>query len=145
VRQLAAQSAGASREASVLLEMIGAQVGSVAGLMARGQQVVEGVEDLSADAGRALTAIVESTREAGAHGRRIASTAAEQQRTFDQLRGQIDQIAAVSWRTLEEAKDMANRANLASSGHAEMEQAIRDLNSVASHLQDIAKTFAIEN
>ena len=145
VRQLAAQSAGASREAAVLLEMIGGQVATVAGLMARGQRVVEGVEDLSADAGRALTAIVESTQEAGAHGRRIASTAAGQQRTFDQLRGQIDQIAAVSWRTLEEAKDMSGRADLASSGHAEMEQAIRDLNSVASHLQEIAKTFAVES
>jgi methyl-accepting chemotaxis protein len=99
-------------------------VGSVAGLMARGQQAVEGVEDLSAMRGRALTAIVESTREAGAHGRRIASPRRSSSRTFDQLRGQIDQIAAVSWRTLEEAKDMANRANLASSGHAEMEQAI---------------------
>lgn len=144
VRQLAAQSAGASREAAMLLEMIGGQVATVAGLMARGQNVVEGVEDLSADAGRALTAIVESTQEAGAHGRRIASTAAGQQRTFDQLRGQIDQIAAVSWRTLEEAQDMAGRAAQATSGHAEMEQAIRDLNSVANHLQDIAKTFAIE-
>ena len=144
VRQLAAQSAGASREAAMLLEMIGAQVATVAGLMARGQRVVEGVEDLSAGAGRALTAIVESTQEAGAHGRRIAATAAGQQRTFDQLRGQIDQIAAVSWRTLEEAKDMANRAELATSGHTEMEQAIRDLNSVANHLQEIAKTFAVE-
>jgi methyl-accepting chemotaxis protein len=112
--------------------------------MTRGQQVVAGVEDLSADAGRALTAIVESTREAGAHGRRIASTAADQQRTFDQLRAQIDQIAAVSWRTLEEAKDLAGRAAQATSGHGEMEQAIRDLSSVANHLQEIAKTFALE-
>lgn len=144
VRQLAAQSAGASREAAMLLDMIGNQVSTVASLMTRGQQVVAGVEDLSADAGRALTAIVESTREAGAHGRRIASTAAGQQRTFDQLRAQIDQIAAVSWRTLEEAKDLAGRAAQATSGHGEMEQAIRDLSSVANHLQEIAKTFAVE-
>jgi methyl-accepting chemotaxis protein len=144
VRQLAAQSAGASREAAMLLDMIGNQVSTVASLMTRGQQVVAGVEDLSADAGRALTAIVESTREAGAHGRRIASTAADQQRTFDQLRAQIDQIAAVSWRTLEEAKDLAGRAAQATSGHGEMEQAIRDLSSVANHLQEIAKTFALE-
>jgi methyl-accepting chemotaxis protein len=144
VRQLAAQSAGASRGAAMLLDMIGNQVSTVASLMTRGQQVVAGVEDLSADAGRALTAIVESTREAGAHGRRIASTAADQQRTFDQLRAQIDQIAAVSWRTLEEAKDLAGRAAQATSGHGEMEQAIRDLSSVANHLQEIAKTFALE-
>jgi methyl-accepting chemotaxis protein len=144
VRQLAAQSAGASREAAMLLELIATQVSSVAGLMQRGQQVVVGVEDLSAAAGRALIAIVESTKDAGDHGRRIATTAANQQRTFDQLRMQIDKIAAVAWRTLEEANDMASRAKQATAGHAEMEQAIRDLGSVASHLQDIARTFAVE-
>jgi methyl-accepting chemotaxis protein len=144
VRQLAGQSAGAAREAAMLLELIAAQVASVAALMQRGQQVVMGVEDLSAAAGRALTNIVESTREAGSHGRRIASTAANQQRAFDQLRGQIETIASVAWRTLEEANDMASRAVQATTGHAEMEQAIKDLSAVASHLQDIAKTFAVE-
>jgi methyl-accepting chemotaxis protein len=144
VRQLAAQSAGAAREAATLLELIGSQVASIAGLMQRGQQVVAGVEDLSGAAGRALTAIVESTREAGSHGRRIASTAAAQVRTFNQLRGQIDQIAAVAWRTLEEANDMAARAAQATDGHHEMEQAIRDLGAVANHLQEIAKTFSVE-
>lgn len=144
VRQLASQSAGASREAAMLLELIGGQVASIAGLMQRGQQVVAGVEDLSGAAGRALTAIVESTREAGSHGRRIASTAAAQQRTFTQLRGQIDQIAAVAWKTLEEANDMAARAVQATDGHREMEQAIRDLGAVASHLQEIARTFSVE-
>ncbi|MEO8293877.1 MAG: methyl-accepting chemotaxis protein [Gemmatimonadota bacterium] len=144
VRHLAAQSAGASREAAMLLELIGTQVASVAALMQRGQQVVMGVEDLSAAAGRALTAIVQSTKDAGLHGRRIATTAASQQRAFDQLRSQIDKIAAVAWRTLEEANEMASRASQATSGHAEMEQAIRDLGAVASHLQDIARTFAVE-
>lgn len=144
VRQLAGQSAGAAREAAMLLELIAAQVSSVAALMQRGQQVVMGVEDLSAAAGRALTNIVESTKEAGSHGRRIASTAANQQRAFDQLRGQIETIASVAWRTLEEANDMASRAVQATTGHAEMEQAIKDLSAVASHLQDIAKTFAVE-
>jgi methyl-accepting chemotaxis protein len=144
VRQLANQSAGASREAAMLLELIGGQVASVAGLMRRGEQVVTGVEDLSGAAGRALTAIVESTREAGSHGRRIAATAASQQRAFNNLRGQIDQIAAVAWRTLEEASEMANRAAQARAGHTEMEQAIRDLGAVASHLQEIAKTFSVE-
>jgi methyl-accepting chemotaxis protein len=112
--------------------------------MQRGQLVVAGVEDLSGAAGKALTAIVESTREASSHGRRIAATAAAQQRTFSQLRGQIDQIAAVAWKTLEEANDMASRAVQATDGHHEMEQAIRDLGAVASHLQDIAKTFSVE-
>jgi methyl-accepting chemotaxis protein len=144
VRQLAAQSAGAAREAAMLLELIAAQVGSIASMMQRGQQVVAGVEDLSGAAGRALTAIVESTREAGSHGRRIASTAAAQQRTFSQLRSQIDQIAAVAWKTLEEANDMAARAVQATDGHHEMEQAIRDLGAVANHLQEIAKTFSVE-
>jgi methyl-accepting chemotaxis protein len=144
VRNLAAQSAGASREAAMLLELIANQVGSIASMMQRGQQVVAGVEDLSGAAGRALTAIVESTREASAHGRRIASTAAAQQRTFSQLRGQIDQIAAVAWKTLEEANDMSSRALQATEGHHEMEQAIRDLGAVASHLQEIAKTFSVE-
>lgn len=144
VRSLAAQSAGASREAAVLLELIGGQVATIAALMQRGQLVVGGVEDLSASAGRALTAIVESTREAGSHGRQIAATAAAQQRTFNQLRGQIDQIAAVAWKTLEEANDMAARAAQATDGHHEMEQAIRDLGAVANHLQDIARTFSAE-
>ncbi|MEO8199784.1 MAG: methyl-accepting chemotaxis protein [Gemmatimonadota bacterium] len=144
VRQLAGQSAGASREAAMLLELIANQVASVAGLMKRGQHVVMGVEDLSAAAARALTDIVESTREAGTHGRRIASTAANQHRAFDQLRGQIETIASVASRTLVEANDMAGRAAQATAGHAEMEQAIRDLGLVASHLQDIAKTFAVE-
>lgn len=142
VRQLAAQSAAAAREAAMLVDMISGQVGTVAGQMVRGREVVAGVEDLSAEAGLALAAIVESTREAGEFGRRIASTAAEQDQSFVRLREQIDRLAAVSFRTTEEADDMTARAAASSSGHHELEQAIRSLNAVSTHLQQIARTFA---
>ena len=48
--------------------------------MERGREAVAGVEELSADAAKALDAIVGTTGEAGRHARAIAATAAEQLR-----------------------------------------------------------------
>ena len=67
VRDLAAQSLQAAREARVLLEEIGSQVTVVSEQMERGREAVAGVEELSADAAQALDAIVGTTSEAGRH------------------------------------------------------------------------------
>ena len=69
VRDLAAQSLQAAREARVLLEEIGGQVTVVSEQMERGREAVAGVEELSADAAQALDAIVGTTGEAGRHAR----------------------------------------------------------------------------
>ena len=94
VRDLAAQSLHAAGEARVLLEEITSQVSVVSGQMERGRETVSGVEGLSADAARALDAIVGTTGEAGRHAREIAATAADQLRAVDGLTGQIRRVAA---------------------------------------------------
>ena len=63
---------------------------------------------------------------------------------MDRLRLQMDRLAQVSSRTLAEVGDLAAHATQAHAGHAEMEEAIRSLNAVAIHLQEIARTFAAE-
>jgi methyl-accepting chemotaxis protein len=85
VRDLAAQSLHAAREAGGLLGEIADQVSSVSGQMERGRDVVSGVEELSADAAKALDAIVGTTSEAGGHAKAIASTAAQHERAIREL------------------------------------------------------------
>jgi methyl-accepting chemotaxis protein len=144
VRDLAAQSLHAAGEARHLLEEIADQVAGVSGQMERGRQAVAGVEELSADAARALDAIVGTTGEAGRHARAIAVTAAEQLRAVDGLTGQIRQVAASSARTLSETEALAQRASEAASGQADLEQAIHELGEVAADLQRIARHFVVE-
>jgi methyl-accepting chemotaxis protein len=143
VRDLAAQSLHAAGEARVLLEEIAGQVAAVSGHMERGREAVSGVEGLSADAARALDAIVGTTGEAGRHARAIAATAAEQLRAVDGLTGQIQRVAARSARTLSETEALARRAAEAASGQADLERAIRELGHVAADLQRIARHFAV--
>jgi methyl-accepting chemotaxis protein len=112
--------------------------------MERGRQAVAGVEELSADAARALDAIVGTTGEAGRHARAIAATAADQLRAVDGLTGQIRQVAASSARTLSETEALARHATEAASGQADLERAIRELSDVATDLQRIAKHFVVE-
>jgi methyl-accepting chemotaxis protein len=144
VRDLAAQSLHAAGEARSLLEEITGQVAAVSAEMERGREAVTGVEELSADAARALDAIVGSTGEAESHARAIATTAAEQLRAVDGLTGQIRRVAAGSARTLTETETLARRAAETAAGQADLERAIRELGEVAADLQRIARHFVVE-
>jgi methyl-accepting chemotaxis protein len=144
VRQLAAQSGQASREAGGLVAAILSQVAQISDEMDRGQETVRGVEQLSADAARALEGIVTGTLDAGAHAHRIADTAARQEQAVHRLREQMEQVAAVSARTLEDANTTARRASEAARSHAELERAVRELAGIADRLETIAKHFSHE-
>jgi methyl-accepting chemotaxis protein len=144
VRDLAAQSLHAAREASALLGEITTQVLAVSGQMARGRDVVAGVEELSADAAKALDAIVGTTGEAGGHAKAIAATAAQQRDAVNSLTGQIEQVAASSAKSRADTDTLAKRAGEASAGQAELERSIRELGDLASDLQRIASHFAVE-
>jgi methyl-accepting chemotaxis protein len=144
VRDLAAQSLHAAREARGLLEEIGTQVSTVSDQMERGREAVAGVEELSANAAQALDAIVGTTGEAGRHAEAIAATASEQLGAVTGLSEQIERVAAGSARTRTETDQLAQRAEDAAAGQAELERAIRQLGDVASDLQRIARHFAVE-
>ena len=144
VRDLAAQSLHAAGEAATLLGEIADQVSSVSGQMDRGRDVVAGVEELSANAAKALDAIVGTTGEAGGHAQAIAVTAAQQREAVDTLTGQIEQVAASSAKSRADTDTLAKRAGEASAGQAELERAIRGLGELATDLQRIASHFAVE-
>ena len=144
VRDLAAQSLHAAREAGGLLGEITTQVSAVSAQMARGREVVAGVEELSADAARALDAIVGTTGEAGGHAKAIAATAAQQRDAVNTLTGQIEQVAASSAKSRADTDTLAKRAGEASAGQADLERAIRELGDLASDLQRIASHFVVE-
>jgi methyl-accepting chemotaxis protein len=144
VRDLAAQSLHAAQEAGGLLGEIADQVSAVAGQMQRGRDVVMGVEELSADAAKALDAIVGTTGEAGGHAKAIAATAAQQRDAVNSLTGQIEQVAASSAKSRADTDTLAKRAGEASAGQAELERAIRELGGLASDLQRIASHFVVE-
>ena len=144
VRDLAAQSLHAAREAGTLLGEITDQVSAVSGQMERGRDVVVGVEELSADAAKALDAIVGTTGEAGGHAKAIAVTAAQQRDAVDSLTGQIEQVAASSAKSRADTDTLAKRAGEASAGQAELERAIRELGGLATDLQRIASHFVVE-
>ncbi|HEX6615961.1 MAG TPA: methyl-accepting chemotaxis protein [Gemmatimonadales bacterium] len=144
VRDLAAQSLHAAGEARTLLEEIAEQVTCLSGQMQRGREAVGGVEELSADAARALEAIVGTTGEARQHARAIAATAAEQLRAVDGLTGRIRRVAESSTHTLTETEALARRAGEAAAGQTELDRAIRELGEVAADLQRIARHFVAE-
>ncbi|HEU5305110.1 MAG TPA: methyl-accepting chemotaxis protein [Gemmatimonadales bacterium] len=144
VRDLAAQSLHAAREAGNLLGEIATQVSAVATQMDRGRDVVVGVEELSADAAKALDAIVGTTGEAGSHAHAIAATAAKQRDAVNSLTGQIEQVAASSARSRVDTDNLAKRAGEAAAGQAELERAIKELGELAADLQRIASHFAVE-
>ena len=144
VRDLAAQSLQAARNARGLLEEISTQVATVSDQMERGREAVAGVEELSADAAQALEAIVGTTSEAGRHAEAIAATASEQLGAVAGLSEQIERVAAGSARTRTETDELAQRAEDAAAGQAELERAIRQLGDVATDLQRIARHFAVE-
>ena len=143
VRDLASQSAEAARDAGRLVTAISERVTDISNQMGRGQEVVAGVEQLSGAAGQALEEIVQSTREAGGYARQIADSAAAQKEPFDQLQGQIQNLAQVSRRTRTEADSLADQAAEASRGQADLEGAIGELRQVAGHLQRITRHFSV--
>ncbi|MDF3052195.1 MAG: chemotaxis protein [Geminicoccaceae bacterium] len=144
VRDLAAQSLHAAREAGNLLGEITTQVTAVSGQMERGRDVVAGVEELSANAARALDAIVGTTGEAGSFAQAIAATAAQQRDAVGLLTGQIEQVAASSAQSRVNTDTLAKRAGEAAAGQADLERAIRELGELAGALQRIASHFAVE-
>ena len=151
-----------TRESSALLAEIASQMGIIGQQMARGQEAVSDVEELSAAAGDALEAILQATGEAGTRAQQIADAAAAQQTAFERLTGQIEQVAAVSARTRVQTDTLASQATEAARGQADLERAIRELDErsadvtrgqlerairelegVATHLQRIARHFAV--
>jgi methyl-accepting chemotaxis protein len=144
VRALAVQALEATRESSGLVAEIATQVASVVKEMTRGQETVSDVEELSGAAGQALEAIFQATVEAGARAQQIADAAAAQQTAFEQLTSRIEQVAAVSERTRTQTDTLADQAGEAARGQADLERAIRELEGVATHLQRIARHFAVE-
>ncbi|MFI5235667.1 MAG: methyl-accepting chemotaxis protein, partial [Gemmatimonadales bacterium] len=142
VRQLAEQSTQASQEAGTLVTQIAAQVADISEQMRRGEMVVQGVEELSGDAVRALEVIVGATHTAGGQARHIADSAAGQEHAFKRLRTQIENLALVSYRTREETNALATQAQEAAQGQADLERAIRELEGVATYLQALARHFA---
>jgi methyl-accepting chemotaxis protein len=144
VRQLATQSGQASREAGGLVAAILGQVAQISEEMDRGTETVHGVEQLSADAARALEDIVAGTMDAGEHAGRIAATAERQELAAHRLRDQMEQVATVSARTVEDANSAARRASETARSHAELERAIRELAGVAERLETIASHFSTD-
>lgn len=142
VRQLAEQSARSSQEAGGLVSQIQRSVAEISEQMRKGQAVVQGVEELSGDAVKALAEIVEATGGAGTHAQRIAEAAASQDASFRKLRQQIEDLALVSYRSREETNALARQATEAAEGQQDLERAIRELEGVSTYLQALARHFA---
>jgi methyl-accepting chemotaxis protein len=144
VRTLAAQSLDAARQAGALVGEIAAQVESVTGQMARGQDIVAGVERLSHEAAQALDAIKATTGEAGEHAERIAHTAAQQRRQAQALTESIERVANVAGRARGETEALAQQASEAATGQAVLEGSIHQLGEVTAELQRIARHFDVD-
>lgn len=142
VRQLAEQSTKSSVEAGTLVGQIQRSVAQISDQMRKGQSVVQGVEELSGDAVRALGAIVQSTAGAATSAQRIAESAAGQDVSFRKLRQQIEDLALISYRSREETNALARQATEAAEGQSDLERAIRELEGVATYLQALARHFA---
>ena len=141
VRRLAVQTDRTARDAGQLASDIGSEVGGILAQMQLGHTMVAGVEGVSAEAVRALEAIVAAAHEAGLEARTIAETAAAQEQASQRLAGQIQQVAASSRQTRGDVDMLAAQAVAASRGQADLEQAIGGLEKVAADLQRIARHF----
>jgi methyl-accepting chemotaxis protein len=144
IQQLAIQSADASEEAARLAADISGEVGAIVQQMGRGEELVTGVGQMSAEAARALDAIVQATGEAGEHARAIAESEAAQEQGSRRLADQIRQMAETSVRMRGETESLASQAAEANRGQADLETAIVELQRVAGDLQSLARHFAIE-
>ena len=143
IRQLASQSMGAAREVGGILGETAEQIAAVAGRMERGREVVSGVEEMSAEAAAALEGIVRATEEAGQSAQAIATTAAAQEEALHGLTTQVEQLAQASARTRSDSERLTEQAADAARNQATLERAIAELDEVATHLQQIARHFAV--
>lgn len=144
IRQLAMQSGEASADAGRLLADISGEVSGIAAQMARGEELVAGVGELSAETARALDAIVTATSEAGDEARAIATAGSVHTAASRRLAEQIRAIAATAQRTRGQTESLTREAAEATRGQSELETAIRELERVAGELRDIARHFAVE-
>ena len=139
VKRLAEQSATAASEVGGLVGAIQKQMTQVAITMLRGEQAVGGVEELSAEALRALDAIVRSTADAEDHARRIASTAASQDDALARLASRVRAATELSSRNRASAVDLAARAEDQSRALVELERAAQELSAVSLQLGEVAR------
>jgi methyl-accepting chemotaxis protein len=142
VRRLADQSAQAAREVGGLVGAIQKQMAQVATTMLRGEQAVGGVEQLSAEAMRALDAIVAATVGAEEHARQIAVTAAGQDEAIGQLAVRVRASLEISARNRASAEALSLRAEEQAKALAALERAARELSAVSVRLGEVARRFA---
>lgn len=143
VRQLALQSETAARDAVGLSGDISAEVSAIVAQMERGRAVVAGVGEVSSSAAGALEAIVTATDLAGDEARHIANSAAAQAEASQRLAEQIGEMARASERTRGESEALTTQASAAARGHAELERAIAELDTVASNLHALMRHFEV--
>ena len=144
IRQLAMQSAEASADAGRLVADISGEVSGIAAQMGRGEDLVAGVGELSADTARALDAIVTATNEAGQEARSIALAESAHTAASRRLSEQITVIAETAQRTKGQTESLAREAGEATRSQSDLETAIRELERVAGELREIARHFAVE-
>lgn len=143
IRQLASQSLAAAREAGALVNEVTAKVGAVGAQMHVGESVAADVEGVSNATASAFDQIVSATGEAGDHAQRVAGMAASQEEAFQRLNQRFSRIADGSERMNADAAALAQRADEAVRGQAELERAIGELGDVAAELQQIARHFDV--
>jgi methyl-accepting chemotaxis protein len=141
VRQLAAQSTAAAREASRLLTAVTERVQDVAARIGRGEAAVAGVEGVSGAAADGLEAIVASVGGAEREAERIAAAAARQLEAAERLGQEIERLAQVAGRTRAGATTLLAQAGESARGQADLERATRRLEAMATELQAIARHF----
>jgi len=142
VRRLAESSSQAAGEVGQLVAAIQKQMTSVAQQMLRGEQAVQGVEELSAEAMRALDAIVVATADAEGHARRIAETAAGQDTAIRELADRVRAATELSTRNRASAAELAARAEEQARELAELEHAAQELAALATQLGEVSRRFA---
>lgn len=143
IRQLAAQSLLAARNAGSLVGDVVGQIGVVGGQMKVGERVAADVEHVSAAAATAFDQIVSSTQAAGTHARRVAEMAATQEAAFETLTERFGRVSEASERMGGDAAMLASQAEDAAQGQLDLEAAIRKLGDVAGDLQRIAQHFDV--
>ncbi|UCG86215.1 MAG: GAF domain-containing protein [Gemmatimonadota bacterium] len=144
VRSLAEQSGQSAGEAGELVEVMQKRLQEVVEQMKRGQSAVGGVEQMSTEGLGALDAVVSATLDATQHARRIAETAESQETVFAQLRERMNAIAAVSSQNRRDADAMSDRAGDVKLGVGELQQAVRELESIAQMLTEVTHKFTSE-
>ncbi|MGH7560096.1 MAG: methyl-accepting chemotaxis protein [Gemmatimonadales bacterium] len=145
IRQLAMQSADASADATRLVAEISGEVGGISAQMARGEELVAGVGELSASTAVALDEIVAATSQAGQEARAIERAEVAHTSASRRLAEQIRAIAETAERARGQTELLTREAGEATRGQSELEVAIRELERVAGELRDIARHFAVES